>query len=1744
MYLADDDTFILDQFLQYPGAGPRSSSRSPTRVLRRSLAAKDKSAPQDSAAPEINEIVEAQAALLGKKKPVLTSFTKRQAESPTDILSDQFSQAGPPSFEEAIESNRQTPTVRTVSPLLRDKDPKLSQIPETARDNPENNLTEEAVKEKNMFPNFIFEPQKFKNFIAPRTAMSDTEIQGDIDDVDSEKDVYPKNHTRYTADFPPQDKPRGRPQVPSITLNGVKELQPKQPSLSTSDKPKISEGGRPVLRYVEQPTHNQDIFNSQDHSINDEGQLSDRRGAPPNNQEATNDPRKYRLIGAWSSELQKKDPNFRDLDEGNFPSEYNRKPDRNRDQTNFDQSANKSPTKGATPSNQKAYMDSVDQPYDPWNRNQNVDQRDPKRRQEETKFVPSTRTEGNNLPSRDRQVGNRDRSPYLRTEDWLTVPDPYAMTQSTRKPGTIKSGKEPFDYLRSLRFADTMSTFEHYARKYDDDDELENGLDETKAPLSNRPINLSGDDETKKSFSIERYSPVDDSYTPPARTKKVIPSYEETSTAEKQPMENEYKDNKKAERTNIQQPQIDQKQQQLKESGKILMNQIADLENKFNQILAPKNLSASQDFADANQSQTEDEQLPVLKINDSPQRRKKEFAEIPIETFTAASEAMKRFLAEQSSDMKAPENRTYRSRESNDSPSSKVLQNSPTKRKIPNLFHPEELYAQDWMNQMINQKLGPDQSSSQAHKQKESGTDGSQDLNIKDKTSETKSNLPIGFVPSNRISLQDKEEVKSDNQGHTQPTKPANTKDTSASTQENPTLPHHDPQAIQNRFKKDRKSKKDKTSYLVHPAQPRKQSKARNQLSRFGIPKDVGIVTPAQLLEMEEFEEIQLDENDCGELHTLKGPGLTDESNIGLYCSYTALSKNNKIPNKPFAGLRIDPIVLKYHPDPTHGESLRKDKIRPLKSEAVAVHEEKEIALPGEQEEHPFVEKIIKKPKSNETSGISRPHSLTEENKNPTFIPSKNDINTKSEESLAPRFSDPSVERISKLLEKGLDSKKDSGADCPLRDSNAHLKQSDGKFNSTAPTLLQQPTYDYASIIRALNDKERPSFIPDPYDSEFVSERPGPNFSRRPFEPIFEEPDKSNVHTARSKDQLARNIKEEVDYELALRELNKRIFEDFDPQLESDFILKGFVRAQTSLYTGRGAQQLGMLPLKKDGTIAKYDNAMRTYESDRDVPAINPILLKNSKGFSHLIHNYGSFQGDSLTYTDRLTRPKIRDTDLLHHSEESAPQEELEQSVFVREQYLRKALGQPPLSRSVFSPARRSESPVRLTNPWQPNWAGIRSNSLDMSQNFLHQGLANRMPSDQRELIGSHRSSGRLLTEPKAKRSESEDEEPKTQFEKYNDNVNYMKEYYFHVLQNKHYDQKMATMIRPERPTLPQQHARNLGTLIKTVTHDDVEAGLDRQQSYKQDELAEDSGNLRGRSRALRSKNDLKYPYDEIYDQKLNWDDIFTEEESSIAKQRTPSDFPSSSGKYKNASRKISPARSELLSSLLNEGKAGKAQRDRSAVAVRSKQERLVTPDNSLSRSGNNQRDEGSPYRLPRGYVEKVLGAPTSIDDFFVSEANRSDAEPSNKYSGGLRKTETLDRYPKFQGKGAGTKASIQGPSSQTFSNKRSVNGPSRDIQRNIPKKTSKVESKQQPAAVLPRTNEEIIKELQISSISFKHPADVKKQLGTETSMLQRETEEKAAVKRELFANKNIGKYLNVNKKPSLAIRYDIPSKK
>ena len=215
--------------IQYPATVPRSSSKSPTRVLRRKLAEIGEDE-QDTPQDVIDDILHAQSAYQDHKKPIIAQNSKEYREN---ISSDQFSQFGPPSSEEAMESNHHTPRIRNAFTFQSPDELDLTQIPETARDI----VATEVIHREKRPEEFIDEPERGSDYI--KTDFNDLEGQDDFGDIEYEKEVSFKRN-KYDAESLSQHQSRGRSIVPKHLENDPRGRQENESFMPYSDSGKLS----------------------------------------------------------------------------------------------------------------------------------------------------------------------------------------------------------------------------------------------------------------------------------------------------------------------------------------------------------------------------------------------------------------------------------------------------------------------------------------------------------------------------------------------------------------------------------------------------------------------------------------------------------------------------------------------------------------------------------------------------------------------------------------------------------------------------------------------------------------------------------------------------------------------------------------------------------------------------------------------------------------------------------------------------------------------------------------------------------------------------------------------------------------------------------------------------------------------------------------------------------------------------------------------------------------------------------------------------------------------------------------------------------------------------------------------------------------------------------------------------------------------------------------------------------------
>ena len=1121
-------------------------------------------------------------------------------------------------------------------------------------------------------------------------------------------------------------------------------------------------------------------------------------------------------------------------------------------------------------------------------------------------------------------------------------------------------------------------------------------------------------------------------------------------------------------------------------------------------------------------------------------------------------------------------------------------------------------------------------------------------------------------------------------------------------------------------------SKKNKTSYLLPQSKPRRQPKARGQMNRFGIPKDVGVTTAEELLEIDEFEETLLDDNDEMERHGDELGGTVDEATICCYNNYTAISKNNRIPNKPHTGLRVDPVVMKFHPAP-QTEGVKKEKPAaasallphqeyvtffeekeyksesknkkeksdsveerlPEKKEDTSIHEEEKVqvkTLADLQKTQPMI--ASSKPKTvissepivldialgselQRQSDQAESLENAEENvRDSRELPRVDDIkqdtlqsktkidqerrereeeeekqsNIKNDEKLIPQ----SVEKEASVISEKLEEKPSSKQSIELNKTKEviHVISLSGLANEEAmsinsieeakektakkieepsesktkeavsraqsgiqTTLLDQLLRNAKNKNQFSNDTESKVLFPSPQvtvseksdkvpttslnklpsfeqlnDSLLENEHLKPNnLIEFPSSIILDDRFLQNVPHTSFDDEFAKNSNQNsqtIKYEPRIS--YKELLEDFNPQLDTDYILRGFVRAQTPIYTNKGARKLGYHPEKKEKAPFVYDNTLRAYEPDVEIPAINPIYLKNSQGFSNLIHDYVRMSEQPLIREGNLPKTPEKDG---KGERKLSPQTDLEKACNIREQHLRKALGQPPSSeRKRRDKPGKSESPPRITNPWQPNWYGVRKSSLDSLRDQEDAAI---------EML--NQSSNYDSSAARGNRSEMYDRTlPANPIQQLQNKVDTMKEYYYYLLRKDHIQNKLSSPHMSVRDESFGQIPQHIGKLVKTVKHDDSSnnyrypkhqnvyegdttspqqrrsrnitpnwspqdtkhaidrfpSNIIREVSKTQETEPRSEGGNRGTEQLSREELKRSMGSKPPHTPSPFRDKKTLSQERSTAKRGT--NLRPTNDKTAEKVKKRSPTRNMLLQSLLTDKKP-----EQQADQRRSSQN--LAPQNSLDlRSGDgedyhpetSQVEETSisNYKVPTRYMDKVLGTRTET---LQSEDSAHDISsyPTKPKDGRERGSTDLMELLKPV-KSSKPKPSVA-KSTNSITGKaplnRLANAPS---QTQLSKPASMKASRSSVDLSQPKID--LIKGGKVSEIVFKMPGNLQEQIRVDAQIVKTanthelQLSESFPVKRdpsnparkELLARKDFDKYMNVNKKPFLIVKY------
>ena len=542
-----------------------------------------------------------------------------------------------------------------------------------------------------------------------------------------------------------------------------------------------------------------------------------------------------------------------------------------------------------------------------------------------------------------------------------------------------------------------------------------------------------------------------------------------------------------------------------------------------------------------------------------------------------------------------------------------------------------------------------------------------------------------------------------------------------------------------------RKSKKDTTSYLEPNARIRIQSKSRRKglLSRG---------TLKQMLEIEEFETSILELDFQGNSVKTELMEVTNQLELGYFDHFTALSKSNRIPHKPPIGSHVDPIIKKFYPPPQRTicwkdrRTLSSLKCSHSLSEITVfeyAEDEEETLFIADEENSPQLEihnhnhnrvslkesdgsmnisatdskiQAIQKSEDIKTIDLTLPSSMnnnSSETKDTikSTVSKKVETYTKSKETnennIKRNTSRSSLELVQKF-KKACTSEKEKSPTPIIDEIFLHSNQNNSstivKKESRSPLIIEKTKESGTSIPDANRQtakiSEKKSFKqPQIYRYQYPED-----LTQSSKEGPYSDPDfKNGVDESHQKDsQLLRLIPIPVDStskvvnnkknDCKTLAINQNVrpptqphsqanSKNIEKKTEPDFILTGFALSQ----------------FDKDIT------QKQSCEIEENFPSINPVVLKNSLGFSNLIHDYVILSDRSLPTNRSLANSSILDTQRESRSK-------IDQARFLRELSLK----------SILEPSKRSKSPLNMAVKDQSpsNCSSARSISMNTAREY------------------------------------------------------------------------------------------------------------------------------------------------------------------------------------------------------------------------------------------------------------------------------------------------------------------------------------------------------------------------------------------------------------------------------------------
>mgnify|MGYP000844083194 FL=1 len=969
-------------------------------------------------------------------------------------------------------------------------------------------------------------------------------------------------------------------------------------------------------------------------------------------------------------------------------------------------------------------------------------------------------------------------------------------------------------------------------------------------------------------------------------------------------------------------------------------------------------------------------------------------------------------------------------------------------------------------------------------------------------------------------------------------------------------------------------SKKDCTSYLVPQARPRKQSKARKEISRFGVPKDVGVLTPEQLLDMEEFDETLLDGNDEIDPHETKVRGPVTEASVRCFNNYTTLSKNNKIPNKPVAGLRVDPVVLMYHPGVRSENPAKQKKIASMKTQAVQNYQPKEIHLPEEQAERPFQEKITKSPSKSFNYAPKRQSSTMDRYAAPTDLDWNNEKNRRRRE----------------LFDKSENRDQVPPLDGWPNESVSKVKQNE-QVNSTAPSLPYQRSFDYGSSNNHLNKpSSQKRFDSGKQSGNWISQSVVSNQPAQSFPSYYyyegDEDDSSPpsfIPKAYESNPMNQSELKRLKLSSRLLEVNDPIIEETDRTNPNSDRISPYTKellgtpaktSQTPQFTSR--QEPGGFEPRRSKQTQKLEIPRGRSQSPnyRLEPSHSGYSGPDQQGTecSDLENTGDAYKSNSPTYRDQITRSKINFADLLTYPDPDYLREGPQQHGYFREKHLRKTIGQPPRLSPSLQIGEQIESLKQSKVPLQSSWHKISRQELDKLYDKAHHEFVGRVPIEALDVSSFQLNKNvplRTVTQSKSTRKNPVDEQ-KTEYEKFFDKIEDMNAQFEYVLQSNKVQEKENTPEKPRNSAVKKKYAHNWGDLIKSlISGEDAgeesnspinqkpPLGTHRSNQGSNQELALESYYHEKKTkptntqvnREANNKSQYSKP-NQATTQEINWEETSPSEKIDSPYQQHPT-RKAAKDSFNNLSTKTPVIFKERQGKRTDSSKIENDQRGRENSPVRSttSKQRVSEPNSSIP-------EQDLSYTVPTGYLQKVLGpnsvetSPTlqgrKIDDFLLIPLHRLDQEPPQQSSQAMRNSRTPDRFQDQSAQAEQIPHRLSSSSKEYSKTNKSPNM-SREYREPSPKVNQNEEF-----AIPSRPIKEILKGGQLSEIIFNPTENLKgsrfdayiiQNDSTHQELQFTESASEFEAKRQLLSNKHIGKYINVNKKPFLTLKYSLSSK-